>query len=78
MPPFSSTDQSYVLTCRKFILQCLKNYLLSYLIIDTITVLGNAEANSRLYTAEKISVFFHIKSVSFEEIAVRIASMVFC
>lgn len=77
VPPFSSTDRSYVPTRRKFILQCLRNYLLSYLIIDAITVLGNAEANSRLYAAEKIPFFFRIKSVSFEEIAVRIASTVF-
>lgn len=73
VPPFSFTDRSYVPTRRKFILQFLRNYL----IIDAITVFGSAEANSRLYAAEKVPFFFRIKSVTLEEIAVRIVSTVF-
>lgn len=76
VPPFSFIDRSYVPTRRKFLLRVLRNYILSYLMMDALTVLGNAEASARLYAAEKIPLFFRLKLVSLEEIAVRIVSTV--
>lgn len=75
--PFSFTDRNYVPTRRNFLLRLLRNYLLSYLIMDAITFFGSAEANSSLYAAEKIPFFFRAKFISLEEIAVRIVSTVF-
>lgn len=76
VPPFSFTDRSYVPTRRRFLLRFLRNYIISYLIIDALTVFGNAEASAGLYAAKKIPFLFRLKLVSLEEIAIRIVSTV--
>ena len=72
VPPFSSSNLTYVPTRGIFLRQTSMNVFLSYILLDILSASANPATNATVYSLRLVPFFSRLREVSIEEVVARI------
>ena len=77
VPPYSTSDPSYVPTRRAFLVKKALTFVLCYLVTDILTQGGQPDQNPIIYAPRYVSFFSRLSEVSAQEVVTRVVTSVF-